>query len=64
VFGVQVHNDDDPHLCQRTKSTLSIAVPTLLKLVCSGKLHPSKVVTHRFVMNDVMKAYDVFGNPA
>jgi hypothetical protein len=27
--------------------------PVLLKVVRSGKLHPSKLVTHRFAMNDV-----------
>lgn len=39
-------------------------IPMLLKLVCSGKLHPGKLVTHRFAINDIMKAYDVFGNAA
>jgi hypothetical protein len=36
----------------------------LLKIVRSGKLQPSKLVTHRFAMNDIMKAYDTFGNAA
>jgi alcohol dehydrogenase len=27
-------------------------------------LQPSKLVTHRFAMNDIMKAYDTFGNAA
>jgi alcohol dehydrogenase len=36
----------------------------LLKVVRSGKLQPSKLVTHRFAMHDVMKAYDTFGNGA
>jgi alcohol dehydrogenase len=36
----------------------------LLKVVRSGKLQPSKLVTHRFAMNDIMKAYDTFGNAA
>jgi hypothetical protein len=25
---------------------------------------PKKLVTHRFAMNDIMKAYDTFGNAA
>jgi alcohol dehydrogenase len=36
----------------------------LLKVVRSGKLQPSKLVTHRFVMHDIMKAYDTFGTAA
>jgi alcohol dehydrogenase len=38
--------------------------PMLLKVVRSGTLQPSKLVTHRFTMNDIMKAYDTFGNAA
>jgi alcohol dehydrogenase len=34
----------------------------LLKVVRPGKLQPSKLVTHRFAMNDIMKAYDTLGN--
>jgi alcohol dehydrogenase len=36
----------------------------LLKVVRSGKLQPSQLVTHRFAMNDIMKAYDTFGHAA
>jgi alcohol dehydrogenase len=36
----------------------------LLKTLRSGKLQPSKLVTHRFAMGDIMKAYDTFGNAA
>ena len=35
-----------------------------LNVVESGKLEPHKLVTHRFAMNDIMKAYDTFGNAA
>jgi alcohol dehydrogenase len=34
----------------------------LLKVVRSGKLQPSRLVSHRFPMSDIMKAYDTFGN--
>ena len=30
----------------------------------SGKLQPAKLVTHRFPLADIMKAYDTFGNAA
>ncbi len=36
----------------------------LLKVVVSGKLQPLKLVTHRFAMNYILKAYDTFRNPA
>jgi alcohol dehydrogenase len=42
----------------------TVTTPMLLKIVRSGKLQPSKLVTHRFAMNDIMKAYDTFGNAA
>ena len=38
--------------------------PMLLKLVRSGKLQPSKLETHRFATNDIMKAYSTVGNAA
>jgi alcohol dehydrogenase len=36
----------------------------LLKVMHSGKLQPGKLLTHRFAMNDIMMAYDTFGNAA
>jgi alcohol dehydrogenase len=32
--------------------------------VGSGKLQPARLVTHRFTLGDIMKAYDTFGNAA
>lgn len=40
------------------------STPMLLKTVTSGKLEPSKLITHRFDLADVLKAYEVFGNAA
>jgi alcohol dehydrogenase len=36
----------------------------LLRVVRSGKLQPSKLMTHRFAVNNIMKAYDTFANAA
>ena len=36
----------------------------LLKNVLSGKLKPAELITHRFAFNDLMRAYQVFGNAA
>ena len=35
-----------------------------MKLVRSGRLHPEKLVTHRFALAEMMAAYDTFGNAA
>jgi alcohol dehydrogenase len=36
--------------------------PMLLKTVMSGKLQPEKLITHHFKLDDILKAYEVFGN--
>jgi alcohol dehydrogenase len=38
--------------------------PMLLKLVSQGKLKPEEFVTHRFKLDQMMEAYDVFGRAA
>ncbi|PIE52699.1 alcohol dehydrogenase [Candidatus Fermentibacteria bacterium] len=38
--------------------------PMLLKTLRSGKVDPAQLVTHRFELNDIMKAYEVFSNAA
>jgi alcohol dehydrogenase len=40
------------------------STPMLLKTVAAGKIDPKLLVTHRFPLSDIMKAYDVFGNAA
>jgi alcohol dehydrogenase len=40
------------------------ATPMLLKMVKSGKLNPKQFITHRFRLDEMMKAYDTFGNAA
>lgn len=47
-----------------TRLVDTVTTPMLLKVVRSGKLQPGKLVTHRFASNDIMKAYDTFGNAA
>ena len=36
----------------------------LMKTVQSGKVDASKLITHRFALNDILQAYEVFGNAA
>ena len=38
--------------------------PMLLKTVLSKTLRPELLITHRFALADIMKAYDTFGNAA
>ncbi|HCX29225.1 MAG TPA: alcohol dehydrogenase [Blastocatellia bacterium] len=54
----------DRNIAITTRLVDTVTTPMLLKVVRSGKLQPGKLVTHRFAMNDIMKAYDTFGNAA
>jgi alcohol dehydrogenase len=54
----------DRNITLTTRLVDTVTTPMLLKVVRSGKLQPSKLVTHRFALDDVMKAYDTFGNAA
>lgn len=38
------------------------STPLLMKTVQSGKLKPSVLITHRFALNQIMDAYDVFSH--
>ncbi|MGF9713767.1 alcohol dehydrogenase, partial [Paenibacillus naphthalenovorans] len=38
--------------------------PMLLKTVQSDKINPAELITHRFPLQDIIKAYEVFGNAA
>jgi alcohol dehydrogenase len=54
----------DRNIAITTRLVDTVTTPMLLKVVRSGKLQPSKLVSHRFAMNDIMKAYDTFENAA
>ena len=38
--------------------------PLLLKMIQSGRLDAKKLVSHRFELSDIIKAYETFGNAA
>jgi len=40
------------------------STPTLLRLVSEGHLDPTGFTTHRFELNEIMEAYDVFADAA
>ena len=54
----------DRNITLTTRLVDTVTTPMLLKIVRSGKLQPGKLVTHRFALSDIMKAYDTFGNAA
>lgn len=37
--------------------------PTLLRLLADHQIDPSPLITHRFAMDEMMHAYDVFASP-
>ena len=61
---VELHMEKlwDRNISLTTRLVDTVTIPMLLKIVESGKLQPSKLVTHRFAIDDIMKAYDTFGN--
>ena len=40
------------------------STPMLLSLMVGGRLQPERMVTHRFALDEIEEAYEVFGNPA
>jgi len=54
----------DRNIALTTRLVDTVTTPMLLKVVGSGKLQPARLVTHRFALGDVMKAYDTFANAA
>lgn len=45
-----------------TRLVDAVTTSLLLKTVMSGKLKPTQLITHHFALNDIVKAYDTFGN--
>lgn len=47
-----------------TRLVDTVSTSMLLKTVQSGKLQPRQLITHHFALNEIMRAYDTFGNAA
>lgn len=47
-----------------TRLVDTVSTPMLLKTVTAGKIEPKRLVTHRFALSDIMRAYDTFSNAA
>jgi len=69
VIGVHGHSVDFQlqklwiqNITLTTGLVSTYTTPMLLKNVSSGKLEPKKLITHHFMLQDILEAYDVFGN--
>jgi alcohol dehydrogenase len=45
-----------------TRLVDTVSTPMLFKNVLSNKLEPKKLITHHFKLDEILKAYDTFGN--
>jgi alcohol dehydrogenase len=54
----------DRNIALTTRLVDTVTLPMLLKVVLSGKVEPAKLITHRFELQDILKAYETFGNAA
>ncbi|MFI5305115.1 MAG: zinc-dependent alcohol dehydrogenase family protein [Nitrospiria bacterium] len=54
----------DRNITLTTRLVDAVTTPMLLKIVQSGKVQPQRLITHHFKLDDIMKAYDTFGNAA
>ena len=44
-----------------TRLVDTVSTPMLLKTVQAGKIDPTRLITHRFKLDQILDAYDVFG---
>jgi len=45
-----------------TRLVDAVTTPLLLRTVMAGRLKPAQLITHHFAFDDIVKAYDTFGN--
>lgn len=54
----------DKNISITTRLVDTVTTPMLMKLVDSGKLQPSQLITHHFKFSEMEKAYQTFGKAA
>ncbi|MEB0248668.1 zinc-dependent alcohol dehydrogenase family protein [Mucilaginibacter sp. 5B2] len=54
----------DRNISITTRLVDTVTTPMLLKTVQSRKIQPTKLITHRFKLDQMIEAYDTFGNAA
>jgi len=45
-----------------TRLVDTVTIPMMMKTVAAGKVQPRQLITHRFTLRDILKAYDTFGH--
>ncbi len=63
---VTLHMEDlwSKNVTITTRLVDTSTTPLLFKTVQAGKLEPKKLITHHFKLDEIMEAYEVFGNAA
>lgn len=73
IANVGVHGESAPlhletlwsqNITITTRLVDAVTTQLLLKTIMSGKLLPKQLISHRFMLGDVMRAYETFGNAA
>lgn len=54
----------DRNITITTRLVDTVSTPMLLSSVLSAKIDPKVLITHRFMLDDILKAYETFGNAA
>jgi alcohol dehydrogenase len=52
----------DRNISITTRLVDIVSTPMLLKVVKAGKIHPTRLITHRFRLGDILEAYETFAN--
>ena len=69
IANVGVHGESVPlhletlwsrNITITTRLVDGVSTPMLMKSVVAGRLEPQRLITHRFALADIMKAYDTF----
>ena len=63
---VDLHLDAlwDRNISITTRLVDTVSTPMLLKTMCSHRLNPKSLITHRFKFDQILDAYETFGNAA
>ena len=54
----------DRNIAITTRLVDTAAIPMLLKTVSAKKIDPTQLITHRFKLDQILEAYETFGNAA
>jgi alcohol dehydrogenase len=54
----------DRNITITTRLVDTVSTPMLLKTVRSGKVDPTRLITHHFALDNILEAYETFGNAA